>query len=123
MDSFDFFCYMVLFTILGVIAIGAFSCLHTAIPEEGSHVGYITETGYRGLLWKTHYIKVVDQKLSFGEDAKSYWYYGVDEKDLSLFEQAKNETGLISMNYRCDFFVWSWERSESCIMTSFKRVN
>jgi hypothetical protein len=101
-----------LFTICG----GLLGC-SIATPESGKHTGFITETGYRGLIWKTHYVKVVDSQQSFGENAQNYWYYGVDEHNLAIFEKAqgfqKNKT-LITAQYDCSFFKFDWEISENC---------
>jgi len=97
-------------------------CVHIEIPEEGEHVGYITEAGYRGLIWKTHYIKLVDARFSVGaEGYTSYWYYGVNENDLTLWKTAnelKGKNEVVTIKYRCDFIVTYWERSEGCIAIS-----
>ena len=110
---------------LMVLAVMLFASLivlpaHVALsPEVGEHVGVITETGYGGLVWKTHFAKTVSNTFSVDEDAA--WSYGFEENDegLALFNKAKEyqkNKSIVSVSYECKFWVWYWEGSNACII-------
>lgn len=113
-----------LWILILLVGLMTFGCVHILTPSQGTHTGYITEAGYEGLVWRTHYIKLVDAHFATYSQSSSsdqgWWYYGIDEGNLAIFNKAsafqKNNT-LVTITYRCDFWTWYWERSEGCIAT------
>lgn len=120
----DIFGYGIIFGLIIMIPLMVFCGFAT--PETGSHTGYITETGYRGLIWKTHYVKVVDSQISFGGSSQNYWYYGIDESDLTQFrlaQKAQQNKTLITAKYSCSFFRFKWQTSENCMLIGLEGVD
>jgi hypothetical protein len=121
MDTIEILFSIIIAMVVSLFILALITINLTFAPGDGSHTGYITEVGRQGLIWRTHYVKVVDSHFSTGSDG-SYWYYGFDEDNQSLFNQASNypKNSTVTIDYRCDFFVFTWQRSGNCIVLDLR---
>jgi hypothetical protein len=93
-------------------------------PETGMHTGYITESGFGGLFWKTHYAKVISAQVALEQaGASDSWEYGFMEGNFnqtlwSDIQEYQHNNTKINVQYYCQLIVYAWQANDACIITS-----
>jgi len=117
-------CCVLIVTVSLLATLAITSVGHVCLsPETGSHTGVITETGYSGLIWKTHYIKAVSAQFSADETA--FWTYGFNEQDLKLYEKARElqlNSTIVTVDYDCQLFRWRWDTGGACTVKDIREA-